>query len=373
MSAEVKAAVTTFLNTERNDVKLPKIIVDALVVYIVDLNGMEVDDVSEVDERFIEFAEEAYKAKNQKNQVQLPKLLEDRVRAWVGAVAQMPHVKESSGAVLAGKEAPDDTGDEVIFGEVDVREMTLTEYRAEKVSQGLTGVQMLVLSLALELGRVVAPGTFLGDYVWGASPAMSSLARQQKKAGVETLTQILQDKDRRSVRPRLVAFFGSITRDFSELGELNIATRLARFWSDTSTVSANDEVMCSYLKEWMRKYGGKGIPELCDLKIATRVAGEVAVASGMSDTDRTEIKAAKDAAKLAQQEAAASRAEMRQMRTDIAAMKSKGPAGGPPGKGKGAGKGAGGKGRCFICGDEGHQVDACPFNAMKKKEEEDAE
>ena len=34
-------------------------------------------------------------------------------------------------------------------------------------NQGLTGVQMLVLSLALQLGRVVAPGTFLGEYVLG--------------------------------------------------------------------------------------------------------------------------------------------------------------------------------------------------------------
>ena len=358
-----KIAVTAFLNTERNSVFLSPVLVEALVVYIVDLNGMDVDDVSDVNESFIEYAEEAYTIAKT---AEMPKMLADRVRAWVGVPASPPGTLP---AAAHGKKAVVSGADEkIIFGEAEPRDADLVEYRNEMDNQGLSGVQMLVLSLALELGRVVAPGTFLGEYVWGAAPAMSSLARLQKKAGVETLTQILQDKERRSVRPRLVAFFGSITRGFSELGELTTATRIARFWSDTSTVSANDEVMCAYLKEWMRKYGGRGIPELVDLKIATRVAGEQAGIGGLSEQDRKELKEAKEEAKLAKQEAASARNEIRQARQAMERINQKG--GGPPPPGKGTGKGnpagGGGKGKCFICGEEGHQVGDCPYNSFAK-------
>ena len=54
MATTDRGRVTAFLSRERNGVKLPPRIVEALVVYIVDLNDMGVDDVSDVNESFLE-------------------------------------------------------------------------------------------------------------------------------------------------------------------------------------------------------------------------------------------------------------------------------------------------------------------------------
>ena len=66
----------------------------------------------------------------------------------------------------------------------------------DKIKQMLTGMRtcIVILALALELGRVPGAGDVSGVVFYASDPRLSEMAKQRRKAGPTTLKQILENK-----------------------------------------------------------------------------------------------------------------------------------------------------------------------------------
>ena len=178
-------------NVGAGGVRLPATLVRVLIQYLVDV--VKVRDVNEVDlDGMVELSREAWAAVN--DGAALPGMIERRVKTFAGASKPKvvrPLAKVTAASSVSGYEEEDEDDMELLFNATTPTQRTLAKLTEDKTAQDLTGVRILVLSLALELGRVPEVGEVLGEVSYGSDPRVSKIVKDQKKAGLATMQKIL--------------------------------------------------------------------------------------------------------------------------------------------------------------------------------------
>ena len=340
---------------------IPAGFVDVLVGYLVD--SVKVKEPKDVDLEFLyETASEAYAEMHDGGK--LPAQTAAAIKKWVG-VAKKP-VKASSLASVTSEDGTEDEDDEIdhLFGAAGPTTRDLAKLAEDKKTHGFSGMRIVCLSVALELGRVPAPGEVAGSVFYGCDVRITDIAKKQKKAGVSTMQRIL---DGENVRLELNQHIVDVVRDYSERTQIQEASRITQWWAETQSLSQDDTVIQQYLLEYFKKYPGRGLPVTVDVLIAQRVLGKQAKVGGASTE---QIKSIVAQLKTLQSELASTKSSLASTRNELNQLKAaKNP-------------GPGGLGRnpnivCRACGEKGHIEANCPNNKGKgndkdtSKEEKD--
>ena len=256
----------------------------------------------------------------------LPKIHEKAVARWVSGIAPKASLGPAPGSIYDDEE-DDEDDDEVLFGSINptARDRTALEY--EKTNQGLTGVRLLALSLSIELGRVPSPGEVAANLTFKADPRMCELARKQRKAGIATLSKILEEKDNFTRQANY--HFGGIVREYSEKGFVIEASRITQFWAEAQSITTDERVRAEYIKEYFKKNPGRGLPDVIDVVLATRVTGSHASNGASAEV----VKEIKDLQKSAKGEIAELLRELSNLRSELGRVRSRHPRRRPSGSG----------------------------------------
>ena len=258
----IKAAIIDKLSVERSGRRLGSGLVEVIATYLVD--DVDVKDVNEVvlaDLR--EVARDAWA--NGKEGALLPAIHVKAITKWLSLGDTTPSIMGS----MMGDDDDEEDDEDKLFGAVGANSRLSTQLAKDKTEQGLSGVRLLCLSAAIELGRVPSVGEVVGALTFGSSPALSDLAKKQRKAGVATLSTILKDSSHLMLD--LSGHFGGIVREYSERRQIQEASRVTQFWAETQSISPDEKCMAEYLREYFKKYPGRGLPEVLDVIVATRV------------------------------------------------------------------------------------------------------
>ena len=144
------------------------------------------------------------------------------------------------------------------------------------------------------------------------------------------------------------------------MGMIKEASRITQWWSETQTISNDSKIMMDYISEYFRKYAGRGLPEIVDIVVATRVSGSRSGGGLSQDAVREIVNTAKNAftAQINQL-----KQELGAVKSELGRVKNTGTPGGP-----GTQRPGNPNIKCHYCGETGHVARFCP---LKKKEEEE--
>ena len=350
----VKDDVTAFLSEEKHGTTLPSKSVTSLAEHLVDVAG--IDNVKDIELSELVVDARAAWADSYDGQ-ELPPIVERRIRKWIGDVPKAKALTSSRSAPADGQDVQEDGIDlPTLFGLESPPARDVQTLAQDKIAQGLSGVRIIQLAYALELGRVPAEGEVVGTCYIKGDPRLSPMAKTQRKAGVATLTSILASSDPRYA---LESHISSLTREYAERSMITEASLLTQWWSETSAVTSDDKALVEYIKEYFKKYRGRGLPVAVDVIISARINSSLS--GGVSDAQLKDlakaVKEAKNEAAEAKREAAETRRELNRMRnnrTTGSDQESKGP-------------------KCHHCGKFGHIARNCPEKAKNKSSEDAAD
>ena len=347
--ADVTSALTAVLSTERGGSTLSTGLVTMVVRYLVDI--VMVQDANQVSHKDLKEAIDEAWALAQPG-VAMPGMLKRTVTAWLRGDSAPISSSRSMISMDGVDELADECDEQTLFG-MEPSAKDLKALEDDKAAQGLNGTRLVGLSAAFELGRVAGNGEVLGVISYKSDARLSKLSKDQKKAGMRTLSKILESGKDAGVRRELQQHFGGLIREYTELRMIIEATLISQWWSETQTVSSEDSVLVAYILEWMRKYPGRGIPCTIDVVLATRVSGQRGGSGGGVSAEQ--LKPLKDAANSARSEIADLKRELKSLKAQMASM------------GREAGDGAGKADRlCHICGEPGHIAKFCPEKKKNK-------
>ena len=352
-SAEVEAAkaeVRSFLSAERNKVKLPQALVTVMVDYLVDV--AEVKEKSDVTLASLKTTSKEAWLHYKESAEAVPSIHADRLDKWLAPPssvhAELDVVTHGGGEDFGMTEDEERT----LFGDVGPTTREKKQLAEDKRAKNLTGMRIASLSHALELGRV--PAGEVGKY--GADPRLSEIVKLARKAGMHLLSKVLDEKD----LSKMSSFFSNLIRDYSEQNMVIEAQLITRWWNEaqsmcTGEVGTMGATLAKYVRAYLDKYVGRGLPVVFDMVIMMRVkdgpdgrSSEAAEALKIAKAARAEMdKARADAEKM--------RVELGRLKAEMAAVKNG--QGGPSGAFKGA---------CLYCGENGHKAADCPKKAADK-------
>ena len=84
-----------------------------------------------------------------------------------------------------------------------------------------------------------------------------------------TLHGILESKEGNRIQ-KLSSFFTNLIRDYSEAGCVQEASLLTQLWTEAQAFGRDEDTICEYLVEYLRKWAGRGIPVPVDVLLAQR-------------------------------------------------------------------------------------------------------
>ena len=215
----------------------------------------------------------------------------------------------------------------------------------------IPGTRVMGLALACVTGHAHPLGDS-AELRWGSDIRLCEIVRKSRKAGIETLDDLVKGKKRRDVAHH----FTRLAKDFSDRGLIEEATLISQFWAETSAAFEGwDAGLFEYLVEWLRRYGGRGIPKLLDTDLVLRVmTGNGRKGAGGSGDGATESEVKDLKSKLEKVSARLNESNQAQasLLKRVTRAESKLAEGDTLTKGK-----------CFICGGD-HLARECP---QKKK------
>lgn len=251
MNAAKQSFKTVLSETRAGNTILPGV-VDIIAEYLVD--EVMLTSVDQLDMGgLLSTAQEAWMALKGSD---MPSMHENIIRRWAAneepspVPVLKPHVPSAAVAGMAAGGAVAGTvpgtvmadGEDVknLFGPMGPTARDLAKLTSDKATTGLSGVRIVIGSVALELGRVPAAGEVVGRVFYGSDPRISEVCRQQRKAGIIMLSSILSD----SKMPRidLNSHFMYLVRDYTDRGQIEEATLVTQFWSEAQAVSPEDAV-----------------------------------------------------------------------------------------------------------------------------------
>ena len=357
-------AIVLRLSEKRGGNILPTKVIKTVSKFLAEVVGLEdAKDFSLLD--LLSVVDEAWEKSESEN---APEFVKRKVTRWVNNDPGEKMGEDAKELVSAEEEVEDI---ETLCGPSGGNPRGLKTLAADKIKMMLTGMRIVVLAIALELGRVPGAGDVAGVVFYGSDPRLSDMAKQRRKAGLTTLKQILESKD--NVRIMLNDHFMDIVRQYSAAGQIQEASLVTQFWSETQALSQDDDAIVMYLTEYFKKYTGRGIPVTVDVLVALRVFG--ARSNSGSPALVNDLKSMLQASKS---EISELKRQLDTVKNQMGQMKNNLSNGTPAGKG---GKGRGGRGgrgiqgagfernldyvQCHNCGEFGHYAADCPKLADK--------
>ena len=277
---EVSAVVRAVLASTQNEVTLPGALQGHALTFAMSFaDGKDEGEViaslpEEPEEWMITFAE-AWQAATEKL---MPSIVHKRASVWAGAeVPPPPKIKDAGksfpvlGGGASGASAPAATsvGDEGLaesLSGLNVSDHDVPKAIEDIKAQGISGARILALSLALMSGHVHPMGDS-AELRYASDLRLCPLIRQQRKAGVQSLDDILKAKNKRE----LFLHYTRLAKEYNDRKMIEEATLVSQFWAETSAAFEGDDVgLFVYIVEWNRSYGGRGIPKLLDTDLILR-------------------------------------------------------------------------------------------------------
>ena len=357
------------LSSEQNGVYLFSLVQRATAEFMVGAEMVEPEDYPTEGPEFVELAKQALEdLKERKPTAKIPKSMLSRTEVWAGtSIGGAKPVTHKAGATGGGgveglvsalEPLQIGSGESTLMDDVVCSELDRAKLRSDVMAQGISGTRILSLSLSMELGTV-QPLTEVseGEYGYRMNALTVEKVRHAKKAGVLTLSKIVEKQD----MTQLISHLTGLARDYAQRRMIEESTLVSRFAADT-TGQVNQAQVWAYLSEFLKEYAGRGLPTTFDMTLAWRVSNG---ADGSSEAMAKQGREVKDA--LSQLGEA--RRETRELKETVKALKAAfgeiktkigKPAGDPDGKGR----------KCFICGKLGHLAKDCP--EKPKEEEKDA-
>ena len=358
--------VKALVSEMRNHVKLHPVTVDSSSVYLAEL-AQGAGDAGEVRANMPEDAgdwvamfEEAWKEAGKKA---MPTYIAARNREWAGIPGEVPKppppglaALRFGGGELGGGAGPspgpkplpglgsDGFLAEAMYG-LNVSDHDINKAMDDIQTQRISGLRILALSLALVSGRVHPAGES-AEFRYGSDMRLCQLVRQQRKAGVSSLDDVIKGKNKRE----LATHFTRLAKEYNNRHMIEEATLVSQFWAETSSSFEGDDTgLFVYVSEWMRSYAGRGIPKLLDTDLILRHRN-IKVEGGVSSNDVKELNDTIKSLKAKVEEGAA---ESKRVQTRLQKVESGKPAADP------------GKKSCFICGGD-HLARNCPDKDKRK-------
>ena len=369
---ERSVVVSAILGETRNSVTLHPILVGYAAPYLLGLAfGGDAEEVKAslpvTGAEWMESFEEAWQSNSEKV---MPGLILGRAKTWsgisvIGAGPPPPLMDAAalaggghSGGAGAGASTSTSTGT-ASYGDLHVAHMlkglVVSDFDVNKAigdinSQRISGPRMMGLALAMVSGRVHPAGDS-AELRYGSDLRLCQVIRQQRKACVATLDDVLKNKSRRE----LALHYSRLAKEYNDRHMIEEATLVSQFWAETSSAfEGDDSGLFVYVTEWLRTYSGRGIPKLLDTDLILRHRKE---AGGASSSD---LKKLEEAIKGLQTKLNSSESKSVELAKRVTRAESKA---GDSGWGVGPG---GGKGKaCFICGGD-HLAKDCPDKKDKK-------
>ena len=347
--------VTALFMTKRHGTDLPSKLIKVIVSYYLDvleidsMEDIEHDDPNEMEEA----AKDAY-ASAMGKELPLPYIY--RVRKWAGEVqhsAKGASVKESLASTKeVGAYVEEDRRD---AARKEAAIMGLSPFDREKAikdmaSQGLSCKRMIYLSLSLHRGKVCKPIED-SDLKYGEDPAHAQVMKDARKAKQRVLSTVLTNKSFSEAG----GYFSGLMMGYSQSGMIEESSLIASWWAETSgCFSSENDLLFEYLTEYFNKYVGRGLPEMIDTVLVTRLRNS-SISSGPSKEEFKKLKEAgaemaKDIAKL--------KSEVNTLNQKVGTLRPK------PTEEEAAARRA--KITCNVCGEKGHYGYECTKNGSNK-------
>ena len=367
--------VKALVSEMRNHVKLHPVMVASASVYLAELaHGAEDAEMvkanlPEAAGDWVSMFEEAWK---EAGRLAMPSYISVRNREWSGVPSSVPKPpppppglllptsgwEESGGGAgpsLGVRSLPALGSDgfltEAMYG-LNVSDHDINKAMDDIRTQRISGLRILALSLALVSGRVHPAGES-AEFRYGSDMRLCQLVRQQRKAGVSSLDDVLKAKNKRE----LATHFTRLAKEYNNRHMIEEATLVSQFWAETSSSFEGDDAgLFVYVAEWMRTYAGRGIPSLLDTDLILRHRN-LKPEGGVSSTEVNELKSTIKSMKAKMDESAA---ESKRMQTRLQKVES-GKSGADPSKKS-----------CFVCGGD-HLARNCPDKDKKKPAKADVQ
>ena len=308
--AQRSAVVRAVLGEEKNSVKLHSVLIDRTTTFMITnvvVGDSEVEVKLELPSGPKEWQDTFKEAWEAAAGALMPAVVKSRSDTWAGMFPPTPGggppppppgagggAPGGAGGCLTTGSVASTTDDALLFG-LDVsphdREKALLDIKA----QGLQGTRMMGLSLGLMSGRVQPQGDSAG-LRYASDLRLCPNIRAQRKAGVETLDDIIKSKDKRT----LSQHYTRLAKEYNDHGMIQEATLVSQFWAESMAAWESDDVgLFVYLAEWNRVYAGRGIPKLLDTDLILRNQRKYGSGSGGSDVKELKEQLSSTKSKLA--------------------------------------------------------------------------
>ena len=220
-----------------------------------------------------------------------------------------------------------------------------TEMDNDMKAMNLSGEQITTLALSIETGQVHTEYDTL-DVSYGADPCLGEIAKQRRKAGLESLSKLLAAKDGRGIS----VHFASLIRDLNADGRSKEVSVITSWLMEAQQVFGDDtSAFVAYVKEYLRRYKGRAFPVKFDFALFAKSIGSVK--GGLTEDQKEGINKGKKAARDV--EALTSRIQA--LSDTVRELKKKIEKDGPVEKSKKPFT-------CNFCGMEGHTAARCKSN-----------
>ena len=222
---------------------------------------------------------------------------------------------------------------------------TTLEMENDMKAMGLDSGEITTLALSIETGQVHTEYDVI-EVAYGSDPCLTEVARQRRKAGLESLSKLVAAKDGRGIS----VHFASLIRDLNADGRSKEVSVITSWLMEAQQVFGDDSTaFVGYVKEYLRRYKGRAFPVKFDFALFAKSIGSVK--GGLTEDQKEAINKGKKAAR----DVEALTIKVQGLFDSVRELKKKLEKDGP-------GEKKPGKFTCNYCGLEGHTAARCKSN-----------
>ena len=307
----------------------------------------------------------------------LPESISSRAKTWAGfleADSPLPIDAPGVGAMASGEilthDAVEMNVNSTILEGLTINPLDREKALSDAKAQGISLARAVALGGSLELGRVMPLADVMaGALLYGSNPRLMEAAKAARKAGVDTLGEIVKAKD----KLKFSSHMNSLLRDLGAR-RLTEEVALVSQWSTENQVhfDGSEKLFWSYVEEYLKVYAGRGLPVAFDNAIAMRIS--IFSQGKGSDEEmqkmKRELASTKGDLASASKAAAEQASAVKSLRNEFSQLKAKMPS--QPGHDgafpKPKKQGDKGNVTCFKCGKKGHIAADCEEPAKEEEE-----
>ena len=342
----VPEGILALLQSSRGSIKLPGALAPALALYLhttLMLNEVEEVQGMGVDAFLGAIAElDLYGDRT-------PAPVIACARQWFNSPVDVDRVLNRAGnAVIGGVEVHQVANNVAAGGAGAAGNMfaNMSDKEKDLLAMNITEGELSALVLSIETGVCCSPLDAC-DIPYGADPLMGEFVKKRNKAKMDSLKAFLDAKDTLGLQ----SHFANLIHDFTTAGKSKEAAIVTGWWMEVQQVFAtNPDSMIVYVKEYLRRYRGRGFPVTFDVTIfAKSLAGSSGPAKAvLTEDQKDKLNAAKQAV-----------AKVEQLQSKLASLSEK--LATLSGR-VGSGGGTSGTKTCNFCGKPGHIERFCKAN-----------